>query len=140
MCSKPVIDAVFHKLSAHGRRWKNACDADYTTLQCKRRWPSTLPYVYGSSDDRSTHIPRWRRNSRTSRCHSSRQQTPLRDAHQPHDNAFQMRWRYIVPLGQSGGSRLVDGVSKGPYLKLRRPTRFASGLAPFWWISDNISV
>ena len=105
LCIKPVIDGVFHKLWVHGRRWKNACGADYTTLRCKRRWPSALPYVYGSSDDRSTHIPRWRRNSRTSRCHSSRQQTPLRDAHQPHDNAFQMRWRYIARL-----VRVVDHV------------------------------
>ena len=37
LCINPVLDAVFHKLSAHGRRWKNACDADYTTLQCRRR-------------------------------------------------------------------------------------------------------
>ena len=27
MCIKPVIDAVFHKLSAHSGRWKNAYDA-----------------------------------------------------------------------------------------------------------------
>ena len=54
---KPVIDAVFHKLSAHGRRWKNACDAGYTTLQCRRREPTEPPYAYGKIGDQSPADP-----------------------------------------------------------------------------------
>ena len=42
-----MIDAAFHKLSAHGRRWKNACDADYTTLQYRN---STLVYFINPID------------------------------------------------------------------------------------------
>ena len=48
---KPVIDAVSRKLSAPDRRWKNACDADYTPLQFKRRWPIMLTYAYGKVGD-----------------------------------------------------------------------------------------